>query len=80
MCIFTTLRNTICFMSKINEKIVALRKRRLELGLTQREVAKEIGIKYQYLGKLEREGLSVGLDILEKWADALDCELRLLLK
>ena len=66
-------------MSEINAKILALKNRRIEKGLTQRQVAKKIGIEYQYLGKIEREGTNIGLEILEKWAEALDCELRLLL-
>lgn len=64
----------------MNEKLKLLRERRKEKKLSQRNLADKIGVAYQYIGKIERGEVNPGLDIMEKLAEALDCELRLLLK
>ena len=48
--------------------------------MTQEDLADKIGVSKQYIGLIERGKVSPGLDIIEKIAEALDCELRLLLK
>lgn len=57
-----------------------LKARRKEMRLTQEDLADKIGVSKQYIGLIERGKVSPGLDVIEKIAEALNCELRLLLK
>ena len=58
----------------------ALRTRRKDKGFSQKELAKKVGVTQQYVARIESGKLNPGLDLMEKLADALDCELGLLLK
>lgn len=57
-----------------------LKTRRKEKGWTQKYLAEQAGVSQQYIGLIEKGRISPNLGIIEKLADALDCELRLLLK
>lgn len=51
-----------------------IRNRRIELGLTQLEVAKRLGFKSKAaVCKVEKQGDDVTLKNVEKFADALNC-------
>lgn len=50
-----------------------LRKRRQELGLTQLDVAERLGVSRPYVAQVEAGESSPGLDLVEKFAQALDC-------
>jgi predicted transcriptional regulator len=49
--------------------------RRLEKGLSQRELAELVGTTQSAIARLERGGRPPRIDTLLKIADALDCEL-----
>lgn len=57
-----------------------LKTRRKEKGWTQKYLAKQAGVSQQYIGLIEKGKISPNLSIIEKLAEVLDCELRLLLK
>ena len=63
-----------------NTKIDMLKARRREKGMTQADLSFKIGVTPQYIGKIERGEANPSLVMIEKLAEALDCELRLLLK
>jgi transcriptional regulator with XRE-family HTH domain len=64
----------------ISAKIELLKQRRKEKKMTQGGVGDAIGVTPQYIGKIERGEANPSLVMIEKLAEALDCELRLLLK
>ena len=53
----------------------ALKQRRLDLGLTQREVAERIGVKQPCVSAWESGDRHPGLATIQKWANALDMAL-----
>ena len=53
----------------------AVRSRREELGLTQEELAAEVGIHRTYLSDVERGSRNLCLLNIERFADALDLSL-----
>ena len=50
-----------------------LRKRRKEMGLTQTELAKKLDVSHAYVCQLENGVQSPGLEVIERFAKALDC-------
>ena len=48
-----------------------IKMRRVEAGLTMRRLAQMAGTSHNYLWEVERGGVSVGFDLLCKFADAL---------
>jgi len=59
------------------EVIIALIKRRLEKGFTQRELAKRVGTKQSAIARLESGTYNPSLDFLKKVTNALDARLRI---
>ena len=58
--------------------VAFLRQRRIDLGLTQREVGKRSGISQNLVCTYERgRTVSPTLSKLIAWADALDCDVTL---
>lgn len=49
-----------------------VRSRRLELGLTQTEVAKRMGTNQSFIAAMEAGTRAPGLDVVAKFADALN--------
>lgn len=62
---------------RIGSRIALLRRER---GLTVREFADKIGVTYQNINKIENGRYSVGIDILSRIAEGLDCRVDLVLK
>lgn len=58
------------------EIMAALIKRRLEKGLTQKELAKRVGTKQSAIARLESGTYNPSLDFLKKVTHALDARLR----
>lgn len=52
----------------------SLRKRRMDSGLTQAQLAAKMGTSQPYIAKLERGEVSAGLEVIGRLADALDLE------
>jgi transcriptional regulator with XRE-family HTH domain len=48
-----------------------LRRRRAELGLRQRQLAGVLGVTEDYLSLVERDLRTPSMEVLERWADAL---------
>ncbi len=82
-----TVRKTA--LERLHEKIVAgdrgwffariadhVAERRLEKGLSQRELAALVGTTQSAIARLERGGRPPRIDTLLNIADALDCDLR----
>jgi len=59
---------------------IALRQRRIELGLTQAEIATRSGINRSYLSQVERGKDNISLDRAERLALAVESKLAELLK
>lgn len=59
------------------EVVAALIKRRLERGLTQRELAKRVGTKQSAIARLESGTYNPSLDFLKKVTHALDARIRI---
>lgn len=59
------------------EIIVALIKRRLEKGFTQRELAQRVGTKQSAIARLESGTYNPSLDFLKKVTQALDARLKI---
>ena len=57
-----------------------LKDRRKENKWSQKFLGELAGVSQQYIGLIEKGKVSPNLKVIEKLADALDCELRLLLK
>lgn len=49
--------------------------RRIELGLTQAQLAKKVGTKQPGISRLESGNSNATLDLLQRVAEALDCRL-----
>lgn len=63
-------------MSDLDRIIADLKNRRLDLGLTQREVGIKSGIGQNLICVYERRRtISPSLAKLAAWADALDCDI-----
>jgi transcriptional regulator with XRE-family HTH domain len=56
---------------RIGQAIAAIRK---EKGLSVRQLAELSGVTFQNINKIELGKYSVGIDVLTKITDALDCE------
>lgn len=56
---------------RIGRQIATIRK---EKGLSVRQLAELSGVTFQNINKIELGKYSVGIDVLTKIADALDCE------
>lgn len=68
-------------MSDIKEKFgKRLRKLRIDKGLSQEELSKEVGLDRTYVGKIERGEKSPSLKTIEKIAKKLDTEVWRLFK
>jgi len=61
----------------IGEQIEALRK---TIGWTQKQLADKSGLDRTYISRVESGSISVGMEVLNKIADALGCEVRLVEK
>lgn len=59
------------------EVMTALIKRRLEKGLTQKELAMRVGTKQSAIARLESGNYNPSLDFLKKVTRALDARLRI---
>jgi DNA-binding XRE family transcriptional regulator len=76
----TTKRRAVSFVENIRHPIVAqfgamLRERRLEMDLTQMELAAAAGLSRSYLSEVECGRESISLERAAKLADALKCRL-----
>ena len=61
--------------SEVGNRIAEIRKKK---GLTQRELAEKSGIHYSNIAKIEMGRYSVGIDILHKVLNALNCEVKII--
>lgn len=52
-----------------------IRRLRTAVDLSQEALAVDAGVDRSYMSRLERGTVSVGVDVLEKIADALGCKL-----
>lgn len=59
-------------MSEIIEKI---KRRRIELGMTQLEVAEKMGVPQTAVSRLEKQKHSPSIDMVERYAEAIGCKL-----
>lgn len=64
-------------MQTINMYIVGerIQKRRLELQLTQKKAAKDLGISFHYLSKIENGQGKMGLDLILRICQYLDIDI-----
>ena len=58
----------------IGKQIAAIRKKK---GLSLRQLAELTGLNHSNIGKIELGKYSVGVDILGKICDALDCDIEI---
>ncbi len=56
-------------MSDLGKRVVELRKKK---GLSQSDLAKQVGISYAQVGRYETKGAQPPAEVLKKIADALD--------
>ncbi len=56
-------------MSDLGKRVVGLRKKK---GLSQSDLAKQVGISYAQVGRYETKGAQPPAEVLKKIADALD--------
>ena len=61
----------------IGQQLAEIRKSK---GLSLRQLSDMCGVTYQNLNKIENGRYSVGLDILSKICDTLDCQLDIIQK
>lgn len=61
---------------KITENVKALR---LKLGLSQSELAKRSGLTVRYISRLENSPQNITIDVLEKFAQGLNCDISTLI-
>lgn len=59
---------------EIGRQIAAIRKKK---GLSLRQLAELTGLNHSNIGKIELGKYSVGIDILGKICDALDCDIEI---
>lgn len=57
-----------------------LKKRRLELQLSQEELAHVVGLHRTYIGSVERGERNISIDNMERLANALQCSIVMLLE
>lgn len=62
---------------RIGQAIAAIRK---EKGLSVRQLAELSGVTFQNINKIELGKYSVGIDVLTKITDALNCEVTIINK
>lgn len=62
---------------RIGQAIATIRK---EKGLSVRQLAELSGVTFQNINKIELGKYSVGIDVLTKIADALNCEVTITIK
>lgn len=78
---WTDYKNQITALNKSEMKtieiVAQLVQRRLELNLTQNELANKTGLKQSAIARLESEKAIPRLDTLEKVTDALDLKISL---
>lgn len=53
---------------------------RLAVGLTQRQLAEKLDYSPQAISNIERGDRSLGVEVLEKIANALNCDINIILK
>jgi len=56
-------------MSDLGKRVIELRKKK---GLSQSDLAKQVGISYAQVGRYETKGAQPPAEVLKKIADALD--------
>jgi len=59
----------LTFMQQLGDRIKLLRKQK---GLSQTDLAKQVGISYAQVGRYETKGAQPSAEVLKKIADALD--------
>jgi transcriptional regulator with XRE-family HTH domain len=60
---------------KLHKRFVAnVKRRRMTLGMTQEQVADRLGIKQPSYAAIESGRCNPGLDVVERVAEALDCD------
>ncbi len=52
-----------------------VRRRRLELGISQEALAEKVGLNPFYVSRLERQLMNISIVSMERIARALECEL-----
>lgn len=57
-----------------------IRERRLKLGLTQKQLAENLGVSKNWVTQVETTRQSIGINLLDKLAEALLLENRLLVE
>lgn len=68
-------QNSVQMLVKLN-----VRRLRIQKGLTQEQLAADAGIARAYLGHLEARGRNISIDVLAGLAQALDADVRELLR
>lgn len=62
-------------MNNNNETAIAIKLARVKVGISQKEVAKSVGISVNTYRKIEKNPYDYSVDTLEKIAKALDTNL-----
>lgn len=57
--------------------IKQIRRMREEQGMTGRDMAKRIGVRPVYISKIELGYFNPSVDLVQRMAEALDCDIRL---
>ena len=70
-------KNNIEERNRIGSEIAELRAKQ---GLTQEQLAEKLGIKQQSVSRIERGLFSVGFDMLQRIADALNSDIKIIKK
>ena len=68
-------KNNIEERNRIGGEIAELR---IKQGLTQEQLAEKLGIKQQAVSRIERGLFSVGFDMLQRIADALNSDIKII--
>ena len=68
-------KNNIEERNRIGGEIAELR---IKQGLTQEQLAEKLGIKQQSVSRIERGLFSVGFDMLQRIADALNSDIKII--
>jgi predicted transcriptional regulator len=67
-------------MAPIERAAMKIRKRRMELGMTQEQLATKVGVSREYIVRLEAARHDPTLSVLERIAKALRIDIAKLLK
>lgn len=70
-------KNNIEERNRIGSEIAELRAKQ---GLTQEQLAEKLGIKQQSVSRIERGLFSVGFDMLQKIAEVLNSDIKIIKK